>query len=113
MPNLVVEAAARDHVYHLRTRELPLDIYGPGTHVLTPLLRKLDHAVAAVLEHLTDVSGGVEGITHTYAVLMDHCLRLPGAGFADHDGATPALECAHDALHFDPLVTPEAPTPVF
>lgn len=112
MPNLIVEEAARDHVYHLRHRDLPLHTHGPEDYVLTPLLRTLDKAVAAVLEHFTDVSGGVEGITYTYAVLADHALRLPGAAYHACDEMSNALDQAYAALHFETIPRPETPTPI-
>ncbi|AWY04900.1 hypothetical protein PBI_FLOOF_65 [Microbacterium phage Floof] len=112
MPNLSVEEAARDHVYHLRHRDLPVHTHGPGDYILTPLLRSLDRAVAAVLEHFTDVGGGVEGITFTYAVLADHAARLPGGAFHEFAGPSDALEQATEALRFDAIPRPETSTPV-
>lgn len=112
MPNLSVEEAARDHVYHLRHRDLPLHTHGPEDYILTPLLRNLDRAIAAMLEHFTDVSGGVDGVTYAYAVLADHASRLPGAAFHAFGGVTDALDQAAEALHFDSIPRPEAPTPV-
>ncbi|WP_336628419.1 MULTISPECIES: hypothetical protein [unclassified Microbacterium] len=107
-----VEDAARDHVYHLRTRDLPLHTHGPSNYVLTPLLTKLDQAVAAVLEHLTDVGGGVEGITYTHAILTDYAMRLPGGGLIGSGGESPALDISREVLNFESLARPEAPTPI-
>jgi hypothetical protein len=109
MPSVAVEEAARDHVYHLRTRDVPLHTFGPGNYVLTPLVRNLDNAVAALLEHFTDIGGGVEGVTETCAVLIDYAMRLPGAAFNSDDGPSPALEHARAGLRFESVLRPETP----
>ncbi|MDR6868694.1 hypothetical protein J2Y69_003318 [Microbacterium resistens] len=113
MPNLnAVEEAARDHVYHLRHREFPLHTHGPEDYIQTPLLRNLDHALAALLEHLTDIGGGVEGITNTFAILADHAMRLPGAALAAAEDWTPALELAYSSLRFEDLLGSTQPIPI-
>lgn len=116
MPAVAVEEAVREYIFQLRHpqhRSLPLANHGPENYILTPLLHNLDRAVADLLEHLTDVGGGVEGVIHTFAALADHAYHLPG-GPAHHDGAEydEAMERAQQLLRFEHLITPtEAPTP--
>ncbi|AWY05746.1 hypothetical protein SEA_GRETCHEN_59 [Microbacterium phage Gretchen] len=112
MPNLRVEEAARDHVYHLRHRQMDMLNLGPDDFILSPLIQKLDRAIAAVLEHLTDIGGGVEGVTYTHALLADYAMRLPGGPYHLSQGGSPALEQAREELHFDSVATATAPTPI-
>lgn len=78
MPDRRVESAARDHVHELRHRDYCPTELGPDEYILGPLMRRLDDAVADILEYHLDIQGGTDGIKATFDRLCEVAHQLPG-----------------------------------
>jgi hypothetical protein len=79
MPDAVILAAARDHVYELRHRYHSDVELGPDSYLLRPLLDRMDAIVADLLEYHLDVAGGIDGVAAALDRLTHYARHLPGA----------------------------------